>query len=314
MSDYKKILELIEAYDTICIFRHVRPDGDAVGSQLGLKEWIKANYPQKKVYAIGKEVYEHYPFIDEVEDEVISNSLAIILDTSNRERIDDDRWTKATTSIKIDHHPGSEDYADFNFLKAEAAATCEYLTEILISFFNKSITKEAAKYLYAGLLTDTMRFSTATTNNSTMHVASVLASTGIPIYEIGDEVFKLNRHIYSFRTYLRSVAKYEEGLCYAIIDQENLKNFDISDSRARFQVSELGGVDEHKIWAIFTENSEGKYDGSLRSKKGYVVNEVASNFNGGGHENAAGCKDLSLADIETAIKQLHEVIDSKTND
>ncbi len=311
MTDFKKILELIESYDTICIFRHIHPDGDAVGSQLGLKEWLKANYPEKEVYAIGQELYDCYPLVDEVEDEVIAESLAIILDTSDRGRIDDKRWATAPVNVKIDHHPVVDDYATYNYVKEDAAAVCEYLTEIL-STFDKPIPFAAAKYLYVGLLTDTIRFSTASTSKTTMHVASVLADIGIPLYEIGDHVFKIDRHTYAFRTHLRSLAKYERGLCYAIMSKDDLKTFSVTDKEARLQVNELSGVSDHKIWALFTENEEGTYDGSLRSQKGYVINEVAARFRGGGHANAAGCKGSTISDIETIISALHEVIDSKS--
>lgn len=307
MSEYQSILELIEGAKTITIFRHVRPDGDAVGSQLGLKQWIKDNYPEKEVYALGEETFDTYPYVDRASDDVIKNSLAIILDVSNRERIDDDRWDLAPKSIKIDHHPAVDEFALYNYVKEEAAATCEYLTLILASF-KKKISKEAAKYLYSGILTDTLSFKTASTSKETMKAAFILADADIDIYDITENIFKQSEMIFNFRTYLRTKITNENGLAYVIFDDRDYDRFGISDSQARFQVAEMNGVDAYKIWCIFTKNSAGHYDGSLRSKKGYVVNEIAAKFNGGGHANAAGVKNLNDNDLKTIIDELRSLL------
>ena len=97
----------IKQYDQIVIFRHVRPDFDACGSQMGLKEIILANWPNKKVKAAGYEQLDNPLFnkSDEVSDDEIKNSLAIILDTSIANRVDDGRYKTALKSIRIDHHP-----------------------------------------------------------------------------------------------------------------------------------------------------------------------------------------------------------------
>ena len=90
---------LVEHYDIITIYRHSAADSDALGAQFGLKQWILDTYPKKQVYALGDAIGSHgvhFPHIDEVDDETIKASLAIILDTANASRIDDDRWKSAS--------------------------------------------------------------------------------------------------------------------------------------------------------------------------------------------------------------------------
>ncbi len=309
MNDLRIILEKIEEADIITIFRHTRPDGDAAGSQLGLKEWISYHYPQKEVYACGKEVFDTYPYVDEVDDETIKESLAIILDTSNHERVDDERYAMAKTTIKIDHHPANDAFADYNFVNENAGALCEYLTLILDSF-NKPIPQCAAKYLYSGILTDTLSFRTASTNKSSLKAAYILAETGIDLYDITENIFKQSERIFNFRTYLRTKIKNENGLAYVIFEEDDYAKYQVSDSVARFQVAEMNGVEDFKIWCIFTKNNAGRYDGSLRSKRIYSVNDIAEHYGGGGHKNAAGVKNLSTGDLEMILSELRTRINS----
>ena len=308
MNDRKVIIDEIMAHDIITIFRHIRPDGDAAGSQLGLKAWIEHNFPQKKVYALGKETYDIYPFVDEVDDKTIEESLAIITDTSNKERIDDDRWTRAKVSIKIDHHPIVDEYASYNFTDPDAASACELVTEILDGFDGTSFDKKAAHYLYSGILTDTLSFKTTSCRAKTLKSAYLLAKTGISLNEISEEVFSQSQKIFDFRTYLRGKVTYDNGPAYVVLDKEDYDKFDISDSTARFQIAELNGVKDFLIWALFTKNEKGLYDGSLRSKKDYRVNDIAELYGGGGHDNAAGVKDLNNDGLQDILLKLKERI------
>ena len=105
---FEKILALIEKYDRIIIHRHKNPDGDALGSQMGLYHIIKDSYPEKQVYAVG-DLTPRYAFMltqpmDEIPDELYSGALAIVLDTSAKTLISDDRYTTAEATARLDHH------------------------------------------------------------------------------------------------------------------------------------------------------------------------------------------------------------------
>ena len=119
-EEYLKAKELIEEYDTIIIHRHSNPDGDAIGSQIGLKAIIELNYPEKDVYVVGDEL-GRYSFMynkkmDNVETEVFKKSLSIVLDTSSPSLISDDRYTLAKETLRFDHHLFIEKFCDIEII------------------------------------------------------------------------------------------------------------------------------------------------------------------------------------------------------
>ena len=133
-KEYKLILKAIKEYDNICVFRHQRPDGDAFGTQMGLVTWIKDNFPGKIVHYVGNNtsVYsdELFPLMEVVEEDFFDKDfLAIIVDTGNAKRIDDDRWQKAKLKVKFDHHPPVEQYGDINVVANEIAACAELIAD-----------------------------------------------------------------------------------------------------------------------------------------------------------------------------------------
>jgi phosphoesterase RecJ-like protein len=103
----EQIMKAIEQYETIIVHRHVRPDPDAYGSQGGLVEILKESYPEKKIYAVGKEEKSLYYMkrLDVIPDETYRNALVIVCDTANEERICDRRYKLGERLVKIDHHP-----------------------------------------------------------------------------------------------------------------------------------------------------------------------------------------------------------------
>ena len=310
MNDYQDLFNLINDYQVITIYRHQRPDGDAVGSQLGLKKFILDNFKDKEVYALGIDTYDRYPFVDHVEDEKVKESLAIVLDTANAERISDERFNSAKEIVKIDHHIIVDQYGKYNYVNPSAAATAELLVDILTSdaFQKTTISKEAATYLYSGILTDTLSFKTSNTTSNTLRAASILALAGIDIYDINEHLFSTTYGDFEFCTYLRSKMMLEDGLAYAILDHQDLEKYHISSSKARAFISDLNGVEDFKIWVVFTQNDEGTYDVSLRSKKAFKINEIAQKYHGGGHANACGIKGLNVYTLNDLLKDLKQLI------
>ena len=130
---FDRLLQQIENAKIITIFRHTNPDCDALGSQFGLKKWIQDNYPDKQVYALGYDAPNQgvWPKSDEAGDEVIAQSFAIVVDTANTERIDDQRFASASSIFKIDHHPDRFFYGDDQIVDESAAATCQILADFL---------------------------------------------------------------------------------------------------------------------------------------------------------------------------------------
>lgn len=301
MIAFSGLTESIEDADSIVIFRHGHPDCDAFGSQFGLKSWIEDNYPEKEVHAFGLESVNQgiWPDCEEVRDEIIAKSLIIVTDTSNRERSDDMRFLNGKKIIKIDHHPETDPFGDLNIVNSSAAATCEILADY-IATEGKTVSKKTAEYLYKGLLTDTLRFSTSNTTAATLKAAAYLASFGIDIPAINRELFDLSAEEFRLSSLIRSKVKLEpSGFAWLLLMDADLEDLSLSASEARSHINEIGNVRDFKIWAMFTEaeSEEGTFfDGSLRSKKA-AVNDIASLFGGGGHKNAAGVKHLSYEDL-----------------
>ncbi|HHU24013.1 MAG TPA: bifunctional oligoribonuclease/PAP phosphatase NrnA, partial [Acholeplasmataceae bacterium] len=152
---YNKILVKIKQYDTIIIHRHIRPDGDCIGSQMGLKELLKASFPQKRILTVGDDIPNYLSHLgqnDEVKDEDYQNALAMVIDTATEDRICDHRYKLASYSIKIDHHDDSFDFADMNYIDPTIPATGALMVEFYLA--NKDelvLTQKAAEALYTAI-------------------------------------------------------------------------------------------------------------------------------------------------------------------
>ena len=307
------LLNEIKDYQIITLFRHQSADADALGSQFGMKLFLETNCPNIKVYALGDDVgssAELFPKIDKVADEVIKQSCAIIFDTANAARIDDARALTAQKIIKIDHHIVVDEYADVVYVDTKAAATCE----ILANLFNqtgKLVNEECAKYLYLGLLADSISFTTASTTANTLKSASFLISCGLDVNKINQERsgFSLNDFVYV--TKVRNRYKLNGNVAYSIMQVEDYQALGFDYNTAKEKVFALANVKEFEIYCLFTEDAtyetKGLYNGSLRSKN-IAIDKIANKYNGGGHAQACGVKKLTLEDIQNIIKDLKALI------
>lgn len=305
---FEGLLEAIEGYDVITIYRHINADMDALGSQYGLKNWILDNYPSKKVFALGNDRDDAlFPMTDQIEDSLIKESLAIVLDCAGINRIDDQRFASAKQIIAIDHHPYQDKFMDQDYRFVHYAAACEILTEFFIQA-NKKLSVQTATYLYRGLLTDTMSFKTNNTTAHTLSMAVELCKTGVDIVQCNHDVFDLTKTDFALATLLRSKAMIEDcGLVYCLLKKEDCEQFGISASKAKEMVYQFQNVKEFDIWCIFAENQEGLYEGSLRSKA-LTINQIAAKYHGGGHNCACGVKDLTLADVQLCLDDLRSLL------
>lgn len=311
--DTKRLFQLIETYDCITIYRHVSPDSDALGSQFGLKQWIVDTYPNKQVYALGFEGGSktlHFPKSDAVSDEVIKTSLAIILDSANTARIDDERWNHASHTIRVDHHIIVEQFGDDQIIEDLFGATCEILAYMLMSE-QKTVSKQSAQYLYSGLIADTLRFSISTTTSITFQVAAFLLEAGVDIAKANEVNFSTPLRLFEYENYIRNNYKmYQDHVAYCIINKEDYERFGLDFNEAKEKVFVLSSVTEFYAWALFVEKEKDEdgtplYNGSLRSK-GKTINDIANRYKGGGHRYACGVKQLRSADINTLLKELDE--------
>lgn len=306
------LFSLIEQYDIITIFRHTAADSDALGSQFGLKQWIQDTYPDKQVYALGVGIGSagsHFPAIDTCSDEVVSSSLAIILDTANASRIDDERWRTALYRIKVDHHIYVETYADLEIIEDYKGATCEILAD-LFEKHGCTLSKQCAEYLYSGMIADTLQFSINATTPQMLRTAAYLVEAGVDVAKINEENFSKSLKEFRYETYIRQNCHIiDDCLAYAKISKAEYEGFGLTLNEAKEKVYALGRVHEFSAWALFVEIDQDEqgtlYNGSLRSRD-KMINDIANVFKGGGHRYACGVKNLHEEDIERLLAMLLE--------
>lgn len=178
MDVVKEIMAAIKQYETIIIHRHQRPDPDAIGSQVGLAELLRASFPEKNIYQVGGPVegLEFLAEMDVITDDVYRGALVIVTDTANAPRISDARFSLGDQLIKIDHHPNDEPYGDLVWVNTNASSC----SEIIVDFWQQhlaelTMTDNAARLLYAGIVGDTGRFLYPSTSAHTLAVVKAIA-------------------------------------------------------------------------------------------------------------------------------------------
>lgn len=302
--------ELIQRYDLITVYRHQNPDPDALGSQWGLVNWLKETFPHKTIYALGTHVgvKPHlFETPDVISDETVANSLAIILDTANAARIDDQRYKTAKMTFKIDHHPLGEAYATHQLVIESASSTSEIIAGLIREvMLDAPISPKAAKYLYMGILTDSLNFSTANVTKTTLENAAYLAQSHLDLPQINQDLYLIDEKEFRFVNLLRSSAVIDGQLVYAVVTKAMCDACGITPNMAKEHVNELGTVVTHEIWVLFIQQdmpNDHLYNGSIRSRH-VTVNDIALRYHGGGHRLAAAVKNLTEDGIQSVIHDL----------
>ncbi len=307
----RQIIDTIASYETIVIHRHVRPDPDAYGSQLGLKELILANYPEKKVYAVG----EHDTSLsflaepDQIADDVYENALVIVTDTANTERIDDQRYTKGKMVIKIDHHPNDDQYGDLLWVDT-TASSCSEMIYVLFEegkeIADWKLSDAAARLLFAGIVGDTGRFQFPSTTVKTFKVAAELITYNFDRNQIFDGMYEMEQKLLTLQGYIyQNFVMDKNGAAHVKLTKELLAEFNVVPSEASLLVGCLGSVKGICAWVIFIEE-EDQIRVRLRSK-GPIINTLAKEFNGGGHPLASGATAYSWQEAEIVTARLKEI-------
>ncbi|AHF60520.1 putative DHH family exopolyphosphatase [Spiroplasma mirum ATCC 29335] len=286
------ILAKIKEYDKIICLRHISPDEDAYGSSFGLANFIKENYPTKKVLTDG-EANDNLSFLgvpEKLTAEDYQNALVIVTDTANTERIDSLYWQTSQEVIKIDHHPDDTPYGDLSWVDAKRIAASEMVSELV--FHSKlKVSPETARLLYTGIITDSNRFLFRNTTNVTLILASKLLATGFDVQEIYQNLYLESWANVKFKNYLQNLVEISaHGVGYIKITDEMLQQHQMTYDLVKGWVNILANIKEIKIWLFFIENkAENFVSVSMRSRH-YNVNKVAKKYHGGGHLLASGIK------------------------
>lgn len=310
----KDIIKYIKNYDTIVIARHENSDLDCLGAQYGLKAWIEANFEGKRVYCIGED-HNYYsksfvPKSDKISD-IEEDFLGVCVDVNTIDRIDNkELFVKAKEKICIDHHRYSVDPDfDYYYIDFTSPACCEVLGEILLSSKNKKITKDVAKYLYSGIVSDSGDFYYESVDSNTFDVVSKLIKRGEfnPFNDVNIVARQRSFEELKLIGALINEIVYEGGLAYYIVNLEKLKELGVTAHAATEKINEFNRIQEFEIIATIAEISENSYKCSLRSKTINLV-DVATKFGGGGHKNACGIRNLTLEKVGELKEELHKLI------
>lgn len=315
-NKYTDLYKKIKEYDTIIITPHARPDGDCIGSALGLKDMIQSTFPNKNVYASGEET-DYLKFLgrlDEIKDDVFKGALVIALDTANKERIADQRYDQGDYLIKVDHHILVDSYGKLEIVDTNSPAVCEMMVDFYTLFKKKlSLSSVGAKALYTGILTDTGRFKYSGVSAKTFQAVAELYEAGLDAEDVHKNLEVMSENLIRFKGYvLLNYQKTKNGVAYIKITDALRKEFEVTTEEASSLVNELSRFEDCPIWVLMAEYEEDIVRARIRSN-GPDISVVANQFDGGGHARASGANlgtwergDALLETLDTVAKAYKE--------
>jgi len=315
---FNEIYGKIKEFDKIVIARHIGADIDALGSTLGLKEVIINTFPKKKVSVVGaySSIFKYMGKMDKLDEKEIKDSLLIVLDTPNSDRIDGIANVKDFKYvIKIDHHPEMEHFEDLSYVDSNASSVCQILIE-LINSTDLEMDKEAAEKIFMGVVTDTNRFMYDYTSPKTFKlVGNLIEEQGIEIKPLYDTLYKRNLVDVRFFGYVAEHLNVtSNGLGYIIIDDETIQKFGGDTALTGNIIGNFNNINEVLVWVFFTEDKKNNLIKVNARSRGPIINTSLEKFGGGGHIYASGARLTDKDDIEKIINELDKLcVDFKKN-
>ena len=306
---FNQILDEIKKYNTIILHRHSKPDGDAMGSQLGFKYILKENFPEKQIYVVGDDArffsFMEDSVMDEIPDSTYEGALAIVLDCGSSHLISDDRYKLAEKTVRFDHHIFCENICELECVET-SYESCAGLVADFARQTGLVVNKLAAQSLYTGMLTDSGRFRYDSTSSRTFEVAAFLMKTEFDT----NEIF---RHLYADEyenkklkaQFVLKIQFTEHNVAYIYTTREEFDSYGVdSFTISRGMVGTMADMKGVDIWVNFTETEAGVLC-ELRSSR-FNINPIAVKYGGGGHQKASGA---TIADHATAMAMLKDLDD-----
>ncbi|MGF7535260.1 bifunctional oligoribonuclease/PAP phosphatase NrnA [Bacillus mexicanus] len=312
MNIQQEILNKINEYNNIVIHRHINPDPDALGSQGGLQKIIQSSFPNKKVYVVGEEV-EGLTFLNKMDKQTVDiykDALVIVCDTADTVRISyGEMIPEDSFIIKIDHHPDREPYGDLSWVDTKYSSTSEMLSALYLEYSDSlTMTNSAARLLYAGIIGDTGRFLYNNTSHLTLEIASELLTYDFDPQEIYTNLYKTSRDIAKLKgKVLTDFEVTDKGVAYFKMTRDVLSAFNVNEISAANLVNTLKDIEGNEIWVFFVEYANGEIRVRIRSAS-TPINDVAYQFNGGGHPLASGATVNSWSEATHLIESLNDLL------
>ncbi|MDE6108110.1 MAG: bifunctional oligoribonuclease/PAP phosphatase NrnA [Oscillospiraceae bacterium] len=309
------ILGKIKEYDRIMIFRHIRNDGDCVGSSKGLKRIIQLTWPEKEVYLIDHDTAQYLEFMGpedpEVPDEIYESALGIVVDTASESRISNPKYKLCKELIKIDHHIPLEDYGVLSWVEEERSSCCEMIVHFYDTFRDQlKIDSEAATHLYTGMVTDSGRFKYDGVTGDTLRMGAILLDIGVDtetlfarLYLEAYEYLKFKANIYE-RMQITS-----NGVAYIYIDRAMQEEFNLSLEQASACIGNLDSIRGCISWLAFIETGDEQGSIRVRLRSRFVhINSIAENYHGGGHACASGATVYSREEADALLRDTDALV------
>ena len=312
------VLDKIKEYDRIFLFRHIRPDGDCIGSTKGMREIIRQSFPEKEVYIIDWQKCDYLEFLgvdnESVPDSLYEGALALVLDTATEDRISNTKYKLCREVVKIDHHIPRDQYGCINWVEEHSSSTCEMIARFYGEFRDElTLTRDAATYIYTGMVTDSGRFRFRSVSPATMRAAALMLEAGVDtdtlyahLYIEEFDELKFKAHVY------KNMKITENGVAYIHVTSAMQEKFSLTSEQASMAVSMLDSIRGSLIWIAFIDNADGTIRVRLRSRF-VTINEIGEKYRGGGHDCASGATLYKkseiralLADADARLKEYKE--------
>lgn len=291
------LIDAIEQANTIAVGGHVRPDGDCVGSAMGLYLYVKEQFPEKKITVYLEAIPDTLKFMKdsfEIKHEIPENEeldLFVALDCGDMGRLGFSRplMEHAKHTFCVDHHVSNQSFADENVIVPEASSTSELIYNLLDY---EKISKWTAECLYTGMVHDTGIFRYSCTHPSTMRAAASLMEKGIDFSTIITKTFDEKTYIQNQvlgKCLLESELFCDNRVIASSISRREMEEYQVQPKQLDGIVSQLKLTKDVDVSVFAYELEEDVHKFSLRSTEAVDVSKIASNFGGGGHMRAAGC-------------------------
>ncbi len=308
----RQILDKIKAYDRVIVSRHIRPDGDAVGSTMGFARILKDSFPEKEVLVACEDYTDYVSFLGKedgaVPAEKYADALLVVLDTAVLDRISNENAKLAKEIIKIDHHVDIAPYGDISWVEDFRSSVCEMVVDFYVTFKDElKLSKEAALCLFTGMVTDSGRFRYVETSGDTLRLAAVLLDVGIDTETLYARLYLEEFDEIRFRSYVYDNMKTtENGVAYIYVDEAMQQRFSLTREQASNTVGLLGEIKGSIIWIAFID-----YEGTIRVRlrsRFVEVNKLAEKYHGGGHVCACGATVYSHEEMEALLRDADDLI------
>lgn len=303
------LMNLINEAKSIAIGGHIRPDGDCVGSCLGLYNYLTENTKDKQIDVYLESVPAAFSFLKNSEVVIkvarqdVKYDLFIALDCGSRDRLgfSEELFLNAKHTVSMDHHISNTMFAEWNHVEKEASSTCEVLCGFME---DTAISKETAECLYLGIVHDTGVFKHSNTSRKTMDTAGRLLEKGVSASQVIDDSFYRKTYMQNQilgRCLLESILLLDGKIIFSFVSQKTMQLYGAVPADLDGIIDQLRVTSGVEVAILVREEGVQNHKISMRSNGKVDVSKICCLFGGGGHKMASGC---------TMNGSIHDVINN----